>query len=119
MLAAQVLSEPGDQILFEDPGPFIARNLFLSLGRRLLGVPVDAEGWISRLRWSLIPMRAWPSSCPRASIRWAGRCPRHAGRAAGLGRGKRRLDRRGRLRQRVPLCWRPLPSMHSVDRAGG
>jgi len=44
MIAAQLLTNPGDGLLFEDPGPFIARHLFASLGRRLVHVPVDAEG---------------------------------------------------------------------------
>jgi GntR family transcriptional regulator/MocR family aminotransferase len=44
MLAAQLLTDPGDRLLFEDPGPYIARNLLESLGRRLAYVPVDAEG---------------------------------------------------------------------------
>ena len=44
MIAAQLLTNPGDGLLFEDPGPFIARHLFESLGRRLVHAPVDAEG---------------------------------------------------------------------------
>ena len=44
MIAVQLLTDPGDGLLFEDPGPFIARNLFESLGRRLVHVPVDDEG---------------------------------------------------------------------------
>ena len=44
MIAAQLLTNPGDGLLFEDPGPFIARHLFASLGRRLVHVPVDEEG---------------------------------------------------------------------------
>ncbi len=44
MIAVQLLADPGDGILFEDPGPFIARHLFDSLGRRLVHVPVDGDG---------------------------------------------------------------------------
>lgn len=44
MIAAQLLTNPGDGLLFEDPGPFIARHLFESLGRRLVHAPVDADG---------------------------------------------------------------------------
>lgn len=44
MIAALLLTDPGDGLLFEDPGPLIARNLFESLGRKLVSVPVDDEG---------------------------------------------------------------------------
>jgi GntR family transcriptional regulator/MocR family aminotransferase len=44
MIAALLLTDPGDPLLFEDPGPLIARNLFESLGRKLVDVPVDDEG---------------------------------------------------------------------------
>ena len=44
MIAAQLLTNPGDGLLFEDPGPFIARHLFESLGRRLVHAPDDADG---------------------------------------------------------------------------
>lgn len=44
MIAALLLTDPGDALLFEDPGPLIARNLFDSLGRKLVDVPVDDEG---------------------------------------------------------------------------
>lgn len=44
MIAAQLLTDPGDRLLFEDPGPYIVRHQFESLGRRLVHVPVDDEG---------------------------------------------------------------------------
>lgn len=44
MIAALLLTDPGDGLLFEDPGPLIARNLFEALGRKLVPVPVDDEG---------------------------------------------------------------------------
>lgn len=44
MIATLLLTEPGDGLLFEDPGPLIARNLFESLGRKLIHVPVNDEG---------------------------------------------------------------------------
>jgi GntR family transcriptional regulator/MocR family aminotransferase len=44
MLAALLLTNPGDGILFEDPGPSIARNLFASLNRRLVFAPVGTDG---------------------------------------------------------------------------
>lgn len=44
VVAALLLTDPGGGILFENPGPLIARNLFESLGRRLVHVPVDEDG---------------------------------------------------------------------------
>jgi GntR family transcriptional regulator/MocR family aminotransferase len=46
MIATLLLTDPGDGILFEDPGPLVARRLFESLGRRLMHVPVDEEGMV-------------------------------------------------------------------------
>ncbi len=119
MLAAQVLSEPGDQILFEDPGPFIARNLFLSLGRRLLGVPVDAEG---------MDFAAALVANPDARMAFVMPSRQHP-----LGRTLSPARRQGLLDwaeasggwiveddydSEFRYAGRPLPSMHSVDRAG-
>ena len=44
VVAALLLTDPGGGNLFENPGPLIARNLFESLGRRLVHVPVDEDG---------------------------------------------------------------------------
>lgn len=44
MIATLLLTDPGDGLLFEDPGPLIARNLFEALGRKLIHVAVDDEG---------------------------------------------------------------------------
>jgi GntR family transcriptional regulator/MocR family aminotransferase len=43
-LVAEVLLDPDDTVLFEDPGYFAARAAFEALGARLEPVPVDAEG---------------------------------------------------------------------------
>jgi len=43
-LAARLVLSQGDTVLFEDPGYGFARDAFLSLGMRLLPVPVDEEG---------------------------------------------------------------------------
>ena len=43
-LAARALLEPGDLVAVEDPGYTPPRRLFLSLGLRVAGVPVDGEG---------------------------------------------------------------------------
>ncbi len=43
-LIGRVLIEPGDQVAVEEPGYPPARLLFRSLGARVTGVPVDAEG---------------------------------------------------------------------------
>lgn len=43
-LIARVLIEPGATVAVEEPGYPPARQLFASLGARVVGVPVDAEG---------------------------------------------------------------------------
>lgn len=43
-LIGRVLIEPGDRVAVEEPGYRPARQLFRSLGARVTGVPVDAEG---------------------------------------------------------------------------
>jgi GntR family transcriptional regulator/MocR family aminotransferase len=43
-LIGRVLIEPGDVVAVEEPGYPPARALFRSLGARVVGVPVDAEG---------------------------------------------------------------------------
>jgi GntR family transcriptional regulator/MocR family aminotransferase len=43
-LIGRVLIEPGDVVAVEQPGYPPARALFASLGARVVGVPVDAEG---------------------------------------------------------------------------
>ena len=43
---ARVLLSPGDRIAVEDPGYLPARQLFHSLGIRVMGVPVDHQGLV-------------------------------------------------------------------------
>jgi GntR family transcriptional regulator/MocR family aminotransferase len=43
-LAAQVVVDPGDTVVLEDPHYFAAHNTFDAYGARLLAVPVDAQG---------------------------------------------------------------------------
>ncbi|HEY9410016.1 MAG TPA: PLP-dependent aminotransferase family protein [Jiangellaceae bacterium] len=45
-LITRVLVDPGDQVAVEDPGYPPARRLFATLGARVVGVPVDAEGLV-------------------------------------------------------------------------
>ncbi|HET9452197.1 MAG TPA: PLP-dependent aminotransferase family protein, partial [Aggregicoccus sp.] len=45
-LVGRVLLEPGARVAMEDPGYAPARRLFTSLGARVVGVPVDAEGLV-------------------------------------------------------------------------
>ena len=45
-LIARVLLRPGDVVAVEEPGYPSARRLFESLGARVAGVPVDAEGLV-------------------------------------------------------------------------
>lgn len=44
MLAAQMVTDPGDEVWIEDPGYLGARGAFLGAGTKLVPVPVDAEG---------------------------------------------------------------------------
>lgn len=43
-LIGRILIEPGDRVAVEEPGYPPARQLFRSMGARVTGVPVDAEG---------------------------------------------------------------------------
>jgi len=45
-LLARVLLAPGDGIAVEDPGYSVPKQLFKTLGIRVLGIPVDREGLI-------------------------------------------------------------------------
>ena len=44
MLAAQMLTDPGDAVWLEDPGYLGARGAMLGAGARIVPVPVDSEG---------------------------------------------------------------------------
>ena len=97
---ARVLLEPGHGLV-EEPGYSGARDAFAMAGR-LIPVPVDDEGLdvaagMARapgargLRHALAPVPAGMTMSAR------GAC------SSSNGRAQRRLDHRGRLRQRVPL----------------
>jgi GntR family transcriptional regulator/MocR family aminotransferase len=45
-VVARVLLEPGDVIAVEDPGYSPPRQLFSSLGARVIGIPVDGDGLV-------------------------------------------------------------------------
>ena len=45
-IVARTLVAPGDRVVVEDPGYTPPRRLFASLGARVTGVPVDAEGLV-------------------------------------------------------------------------
>src|SRR5690242_1231626 len=45
-LIARVLLSPGDRVAVEDPGYPPPRRLFVSLGARVHGVPVDQDGLV-------------------------------------------------------------------------
>ena len=119
MLAAQMLTDPGDTILFENPGPFIARNLFQSLGRRLLDAPVDAEG---------MDFDAVLARTPDVRMAFVMPSRNHPlGRTLSPARRQRLLDwAASQARWIIEDDYdsefryegRPLPSMHSIDRAG-
>lgn len=119
MIAALLLTDPGDGVLFEDPGPLIARNLFESLGRRLVDVPVDEEGMAfedvvarggaERMAF-VMPSRQHP-----------------LGRTMSLARRLRLLDWANDnaawiveddYDSEFRYTGRPLPSIRSIDRSG-
>jgi len=119
MVAALLLTDPGDGLLFEDPGPLIARNLFQSLGRRLVHVPVDEEG-----------MDFEPAVAQGAGARLAFVMPSRQhplGRTMSLARRLRLLDWANAndawileddYDSEFRYTGRPLPSIRSIDRSG-
>lgn len=84
-LVARVLLSPGDVVAVEDPGYRPARDLFASLGARVVGVPVDGDGLVvDRLPASArivyaTPSHQFPLGTPmslarrRALLDWASR----------------------------------------------
>ncbi|MFG6083146.1 PLP-dependent aminotransferase family protein [Paracoccus litorisediminis] len=119
MLAAMLLTNPGDGILVEDPGPYIARNMFASLGRRIVTAPVDGDGMAFEeilakdpgIRMVFVmPSRQHPTGTTLALERrlklldWA---EAHGGWII-------EDDYDSEFR----YTGRPLPSMHSADRFG-
>ena len=84
-LIARVLVSPGDVVAVEDPGYPPARDLFASLGARVVGVPVDGEGVVverlpggARLVY-VTPSHQFPLGTPmslarrRALLEWSSR----------------------------------------------
>jgi GntR family transcriptional regulator/MocR family aminotransferase len=84
-LIGRVLLSPGDVVAVEDPGYPPARDLFASLGARVVGVPVDGEGLIvdglpvkARLVY-VTPSHQFPLGTPMSLVRrrmllaWAAR----------------------------------------------
>ena len=107
-LVARVLVSPGDVVAVEDPGYPPARDLFASHGARVVaGAGRRATDWSST---GCPTMPGWSSRPRRTSSRSARRC-RGDRRRALLEWADRRgvRDRRGRLRQRVPVL-RPARS---------
>lgn len=43
-LCSRLLLDPGDQVVIEDPGYYLARQAFLAAGAKIVPVPVDQEG---------------------------------------------------------------------------
>lgn len=119
MVATLLLTDPGDRLLFEDPGPLIARNLFESLGRRLVHVPVDGEG-----------MDFEPTVARGGGERLAFVMPSRQhplGRTMSLARRLRLLDwangndawiLEDDYDSEFRYTGRPLPSIRSIDRTG-
>ena len=99
----RVLINPGDPVWFENPGAIGARNSFIACGATMVAVPVDAEGISVEAGLRLAPDFRLAFVTPshqhptgvEMSLRAAPTC---SGRQRA-----RRLDRRGRLRRRVPL----------------
>ncbi|WP_433226822.1 PLP-dependent aminotransferase family protein [Microtetraspora malaysiensis] len=115
-LVGRVLIEPGDHVAVEEPGYPPARLLFRSLGARVTGVPVDAEGLdvaaipaTARLVY-VTPSHQFPLGTPMSPER----------RAALLDWAERRGatviedDYDSEFR----FGGRPLEPLHSLDRAG-
>ena len=90
-LIARVLLEPGDVVAVEDPGYPPARDLFASLGARVVRCPVDAEGLV--VDAAAGPARGSSTSRRRTSSRWACRC-RCARRRGAARRGRSGTARR-------------------------
>ncbi|WP_405804000.1 PLP-dependent aminotransferase family protein [Streptomyces sp. NBC_01187] len=76
-LIGRILIEPGDHVAVEDPGYPAARQLFRSLGARVIGVPVDDEGLLvsalpatARLVY-VTPSHQFPMGMPMSPARRA------------------------------------------------
>src|SRR5690606_7029127 len=115
-LVGRVLVEPGTTVAMEDPGYPPARNAFVSMGARVVGVPVDTSGLI---------VDALPSSARIVYVTPSHQFPLGVAmspqrRTALLAWARRRGavivedDYDSELR----FTDRPLQPIHSVDRSG-
>ena len=104
-LTARVVAAPGDAVWFEEPGYGAARAALTAARLRVVLVPADAEGLDVAKRRGAGARCASRHGDAVVSLP-AGRHaePRPSPGAAGVGEGHRRMDPRGRLLRRVPLC---------------
>src|SRR5690606_31327877 len=118
MIAALVLTDPGDGILFEDPGPLIARKLFESLDRKLVLTPVDGDGMdFTEAAGAALPRMAFTMPSRQHPL----------GRTLSLNRRSGLLEWAERsdawiveddYDSEFRYTARPLPSIRSIDRFG-
>jgi GntR family transcriptional regulator/MocR family aminotransferase len=115
-LIGRVLIEPGSCVAVEEPGYPPVRALFRSLGARVVGVPVDAEGLdiaaipaAARLVYTT-PSHQYPLGLPMSLAR----------RAAILAWARRRdaVIIEDDYDSEFRFAGRPLEPLHSLDRAG-
>jgi GntR family transcriptional regulator/MocR family aminotransferase len=115
-LIGRVLLRPGDVVAVEEPGYPPARRLFASLGARVTGVPVDAEGLV---------VDALPSNTRLVYATPAHQFP--LGQPMSLARRQALLDWAGRRQAAVieddydsefRFSARPLEPLYSLDTAG-
>jgi GntR family transcriptional regulator / MocR family aminotransferase len=115
-LISRVLVRPGDVVAVEEPGYPPARRLFESVGARVVGVPVDAEGLV---------VDALPSHAKLVYTTPSHQFP--LGRAMSLARRHALLDWARRRTAAVVeddydsefrFSARPLEPLHSLDTAG-
>ena len=103
-LVARSVLRPGDSVWFEDPGYIFAREALRAAGARVVAIEVDADGMrvadgIERAPQARLAVD--DAGAPEPPV--CHPVPAAPDRAARMGEGARRLDRRGRLRRRVPL----------------
>ncbi|MBN8233325.1 PLP-dependent aminotransferase family protein [Corallococcus macrosporus] len=115
-LVGRVLIEPGDCVAVEEPGYPPARQVFQSLGARVVPVPVDAEGLdvsalpdAARLVY-VTPSHQFPLGMPMSPAR----------RAALLEWAKRRdaVVIEDDYDSEFRFGGRPLETLHGMDRSG-
>lgn len=115
-LIGRVLVEPGDIVAVEDPGYPPVRDLFRSLGARVVPVPVDREG---------LEVEALPDGARLVHVTPSHQFP--LGTPMSLARRAALLDWAGRhdaviveddYDSEFRFSDRPLDPLHSLDRAG-